>query len=192
MRRSGTGTFRYTDILHQMLDVLGGVLDVLTFAVASIGGISLLVGAIGVAAVFIETAFGSGSGFFLNADCDVVTNRHVVEHSQCDLAQVREEIRKAEIALEELGIDPATDRFQVKLTGGTNGDVAGNALRLLFQRSPGAEVPLIVAGSGAACDPHGLDRDELGRLVLRQDITAFDRGAQRLAEITTYHYTVER
>jgi putative ABC transport system permease protein len=34
-----------------MLDVLGGVLDVLTFAVAAIGGISLLVGAIGIVTI---------------------------------------------------------------------------------------------------------------------------------------------
>ena len=83
-------------------------------------------------------------------------------------------VRCAEIALKELGIDPRLDRFRVKFTGGTNGDVAGNALRLLFERCPGAEVPLIVAGSGAAYDPAGLDRAELLRLVLRADITEFD------------------
>jgi glutamate dehydrogenase len=83
-------------------------------------------------------------------------------------------VRFAEIALEELGIDPRRDRFRVKFTGGTNGDVAGNALRLLFERCPGAEVPLIVAGSGAAYDPNGLDRQELLRLVLQTDISEFD------------------
>lgn len=36
---------------QQMLDVLGGVLDILTFAVAAIGGISLLVGAIGIVTI---------------------------------------------------------------------------------------------------------------------------------------------
>jgi putative ABC transport system permease protein len=36
---------------QQMLDVLGSVLDVLTFAVAAIGGISLLVGAIGIVTI---------------------------------------------------------------------------------------------------------------------------------------------
>ncbi|HBO12746.1 MAG TPA: peptide ABC transporter permease, partial [Halieaceae bacterium] len=36
---------------QQMLDVLGGVLDVLTFAVAAIGGVSLLVGAIGIVTI---------------------------------------------------------------------------------------------------------------------------------------------
>ena len=37
--------------VHWPLDVLGGVLDVLTFAVAAIGGISLLVGAIGIVTI---------------------------------------------------------------------------------------------------------------------------------------------
>ena len=36
---------------QQMLEVLGGVLEVLTFAVAAIGGISLLVGAIGIVTI---------------------------------------------------------------------------------------------------------------------------------------------
>ena len=36
---------------QQMLDVLGGVLDMLTFAVAAIGGVSLLVGAIGIVTI---------------------------------------------------------------------------------------------------------------------------------------------
>ncbi|MEN8177944.1 MAG: ABC transporter permease [Pseudomonadota bacterium] len=36
---------------QQMLDILGGVLDVLTFAVGAIGGISLLVGAIGIVTI---------------------------------------------------------------------------------------------------------------------------------------------
>jgi NAD-specific glutamate dehydrogenase len=33
------------------------------------------------------------------------------------------------VALEEQGTDPFTEPFTVKLTGGTNGDVAGNMVR---------------------------------------------------------------
>ena len=40
---------------EQMLDVLGSVLDVLTFAVGAIGGISLLVGAIGIVTIMTIT-----------------------------------------------------------------------------------------------------------------------------------------
>jgi putative ABC transport system permease protein len=45
--RHGTEDFTVTT-QQQMLDVLGSVLDVLTFAVAALGGISLLVGGVGI------------------------------------------------------------------------------------------------------------------------------------------------
>ncbi|UCB54049.1 MAG: ABC transporter permease [Thiotrichales bacterium] len=48
--RHGKDDFTITT-QQQMLDVLGQVLDVLTFAVAAIGGISLLVGAIGIVTI---------------------------------------------------------------------------------------------------------------------------------------------
>jgi putative ABC transport system permease protein len=50
MARHGKEDFTITT-QQQMLDVLGSVLDVLTFAVAAIGGISLLVGAIGIVTI---------------------------------------------------------------------------------------------------------------------------------------------
>ncbi|HSN93347.1 MAG TPA: NAD-glutamate dehydrogenase domain-containing protein [Anaeromyxobacteraceae bacterium] len=80
----------------------------------------------------------------------------------------------AEIAMRERGVDLRRDRFGVKLTGGPNGDVAGNAIRLLLQRCPGAEIRLVVDGTGALADPAGLDRGELSRIVLRADAEAFD------------------
>jgi putative ABC transport system permease protein len=45
--RHGTDDFTVTT-QQQMLDILGSVLDVLTFAVAALGGISLFVGGIGI------------------------------------------------------------------------------------------------------------------------------------------------
>ncbi|MHB8763862.1 MAG: NAD-glutamate dehydrogenase domain-containing protein [Deferrisomatales bacterium] len=80
----------------------------------------------------------------------------------------------AEVVLAELGIDPRRDPFTVVLTGGPNGDVAGNALRLLLERCPGASLRAVVAGTGALVDPEGIDRAELGRLVLRADVDRFD------------------
>ena len=79
----------------------------------------------------------------------------------------------AEITMAELGIDMRQDSFSVKLTGGPNGDVAGNAMRLLLERSPQVEIVLIVAGSGVLYDPEGLDRAELSRLVLKHNIDEF-------------------
>jgi putative ABC transport system permease protein len=48
--RHGTEDFTITT-QQQMLDVLGSVLDVLTFAVAALGGISLFVGAVGIVTI---------------------------------------------------------------------------------------------------------------------------------------------
>jgi glutamate dehydrogenase len=69
-------------------------------------------------------------------------------------------------ALKELGIDPECDSFSVKLTGGPDGDVAGNALRILLKRF-GARCKIvgISDASGCADDPRGLDPAELLRLV---------------------------
>ena len=80
----------------------------------------------------------------------------------------------AEITLRELGIEMRTDQFRVKLTGGPNGDVAGNAMRLLLERCPRVKIVLVVAGSGVICDPAGIDREELGRLVLKENVDAFN------------------
>ncbi|MBI5016241.1 MAG: NAD-glutamate dehydrogenase [Deltaproteobacteria bacterium] len=79
----------------------------------------------------------------------------------------------AEITLAELGIDIRKDPFTVVLTGGPNGDVAGNALRLLLARCPRVRFRAVIAGSGALFDPAGIDRDELTRLVLRHNIDRF-------------------
>ena len=70
-----------------------------------------------------------------------------------------------------------SDRFTVKITGGTNGDVAGNAMRLLIDRCPRAEILSIAAGAGGLYDPAGVDHKELGRLVLERDITDFNAEA---------------
>jgi glutamate dehydrogenase len=82
-------------------------------------------------------------------------------------------VRFAEIAMAELGTDMHRDPFTVKITGGTNGDVAGNAMRLLLERCPRVKIVAIVAGSGALYDPEGVDRGELGRLLLKHDVVDF-------------------
>ncbi len=79
-----------------------------------------------------------------------------------------------EIAMQERGIDLRKDPFSVKFTGGPNGDVAGNAMRILMERCPGAAIKLIVDGTGALMDPRGLDREALGQVVLKADAEAFD------------------
>ncbi|MBA7669712.1 hypothetical protein ES703_77845 [subsurface metagenome] len=78
-----------------------------------------------------------------------------------------------ERALKELGIDPRVDPFTVKLTGGTNGDVAGNLIKLLLTRCPEAQITSITDASGVIYDPKGIHKQELSSLVHKTDIAAF-------------------
>jgi len=69
-------------------------------------------------------------------------------------------------SLLESGINPDTDTFTVKLTGGPNGDVAGNMIKI-FRRDYGAHIVKIVGMSdatGSVENPDGLDMEELYRL----------------------------
>ncbi len=80
----------------------------------------------------------------------------------------------AEITMARLGIDIHHDPFSVKFTGGPNGDVAGNAMRLLLEQCPRVQIRLVLDGTGALYDPAGADHDAFGRVVLQADIEAFD------------------
>ncbi|HEY5673941.1 MAG TPA: NAD-glutamate dehydrogenase domain-containing protein [Malonomonas sp.] len=83
-------------------------------------------------------------------------------------------VRFAEVAMAKLGIDMHRDSFSVKLTGGPNGDVAGNAMQLLLKRCPQVKICLIVDGSAAFYDPQGADHQALQKIILKQDVEGFD------------------
>ena len=82
--------------------------------------------------------------------------------------------------LKEFDIDPRKDEFSVKISGGPFGDVAGNMMKLLLRSEKGKPVypkmriTAITDGPAAIYDPAGIDRAELGRLVLKQNLDAFD------------------
>jgi glutamate dehydrogenase len=81
----------------------------------------------------------------------------------------------AEIAMAEAtGIDIRTAPFTLKMTGGPNGDVAGNALRIMLERCPAVQVTLILDGTAALYDPNGISHDELRRIILAHDLDAFN------------------
>ena len=69
-------------------------------------------------------------------------------------------------ALIENGIDPDHDAFTIKLTGGPDGDVGGNAIRILI-RDYADKVAIvgISDGTGSAVDPKGLNQEALLVLV---------------------------
>lgn len=90
----------------------------------------------------------------------------------------------AEEMLATLGIDPTSQSFSVKFTGGPKGDVAGNAMKILIERY-GANTRIVAVsdGHGAAYDPKGLDHDELLRLIeANESINAFNPARIKSAE----------
>ncbi|KAL9191366.1 hypothetical protein ACHAXT_001072 [Thalassiosira profunda] len=65
-----------------------------------------------------------------------------------------------------LKINPEQESFTIKITGGPDGDVAGNELKILHREyGDNAKVVGIADGTGCAEDPHGLNWEELLRLV---------------------------
>jgi len=75
-----------------------------------------------------------------------------------------------------LGIDPYKSPFTIKITGGPDGDVAGNLIKILFREyGSNCRVVGVADGFGVAEDPEGLDATELLRLVHESlPITSFD------------------
>lgn len=63
-----------------------------------------------------------------------------------------------EEVLKYLKIDPKKDSFTIKMTGGPDGDVAGNQMNNLFNLYPKtAKLVASIDGSGTILDPEGLD-----------------------------------
>ena len=67
--------------------------------------------------------------------------------------------------LHALGIDPKKDPFTIKISGGPDGDVAGNVIHILAHRFPKtAKLLALTDVSGTIYDPEGLDWEELDHL----------------------------
>lgn len=61
--------------------------------------------------VFIDTGFGEGSGFFIDEQCTIVTNRHVVQIEFDDMRQIDRDILEIENLLKH-GISNGEERKQ--------------------------------------------------------------------------------
>jgi len=109
-----------------------------------------------------------GRGFLLGIG--IMSSKRIgINHKEYGVTS-RGVVKSAEIAMKEIGTDIYRDPFTVKFTGGPNGDVAGNSMKLLLSRCPKAKIVSIVDGTAAMYDPEGLDREELARLVLSHDL----------------------
>lgn len=74
-----------------------------------------------------------------------------------------------EEALKYLNIDPSKDPFTIKITGGPDGDVAGNMILNLYKRYPKtAKLLALIDISGTIYDPEGLDLAELVKLFYEE------------------------
>lgn len=73
----------------------------------------------------------------------------------------------ATTVLKHLKIDPSKDLFTVKISGGPDGDVAGNELMNLFRDFPTtARIVALTDGTGTIQDKNGLDLPTLKQLFL--------------------------
>ena len=71
-----------------------------------------------------------------------------------------------EVGLQAIGIEPRSQQFTVKMTGGPDGDVGGNAIRIMHREfGDNARIVGVADGSGSAEDPDGLSHEELLRLT---------------------------
>eukprot|EP00934_Nitzschia_sp_Nitz4_P004085 Nitzschia sp. Nitz4//scaffold23_size168460//152291//155530//NITZ4_002248-RA/size168460-processed-gene-0.99-mRNA-1//1//CDS//3329543722//4075//frame0 len=75
-----------------------------------------------------------------------------------------------------LGKDPHKEPFTIKMTGGPDGDVGGNEIKILIREyGENAKIVGVADHSGCAEDPEGLNHDELLRLFHESlDISHFD------------------
>jgi len=83
-------------------------------------------------------------------------------------------VKAAEIAMKQIEIDINQDPFTVRFTGGPNGDVAGNSMKLLLERCPQVKILSIIDGPACLHDPEGADLEEMSNLVLQHDLDHFN------------------
>lgn len=60
------------------------------------------------ATVFIKTSWGTGSGFFINKKCQIITNKHVVQYN-------KDELESAEVLAERLLLVIESDKESLKI-----------------------------------------------------------------------------
>lgn len=102
----------------------------------------------------------------------ISSKRSGINHKQYGVTS-RGVVKFAEIGMLETGIKIHKEPFSVKFTGGPNGDVAGNAMRLLLKRCPQVQIRSIIDGTAVLYDPAGVDHTELRRLLLKEDLDHF-------------------
>ncbi|MCI5052967.1 MAG: NAD-glutamate dehydrogenase [Simkaniaceae bacterium] len=87
-----------------------------------------------------------------------------INHKEYGVTSFGVNVNMHEVLL-HLGIDPTKDPFTIKITGGPDGDVAGNQMLNLLKYYPDtAKLLAVTDGSGTIYDPEGLDLHTLADL----------------------------
>lgn len=91
-----------------------------------------------------------------------------INHKEYGVTSLGVNVYMEEI-LHYMGIDPKHDRFTIKMTGGPDGDVAGNEMANLYNLYPKtAKLLATIDVSGTIYDPEGLDLDAVYKLFKEQ------------------------
>ncbi len=87
------------------------------------------------ATVFIRTPWGLGSGFFINENCDIITNKHVVEFSEEKFKKLEHRVEMLEkmIARDEIQVEKVEDMIS-QLDIGEHSDDLENRLKIGNER----------------------------------------------------------
>lgn len=89
-----------------------------------------------------------------------------INHKEYGVTSLGVQVYVEEI-LKFLEINPKIDPFTIKISGGPDGDVAGNLIHNLYTHYPTtAKLVALTDISGTINDPHGLDLAELDKLFL--------------------------
>lgn len=102
--------------------------------------------------------------------CFISGSRNLgINHKQYGVTSLGVNVYMEE-TLRSLGIDPHKDLFTVKMTGGPDGDVAGNQIANLYTYCKDtAKLVALTDGSGTIRDEEGLDLEELYTLFKNGD-----------------------
>lgn len=96
-----------------------------------------------------------------------------INHKEFGVTSLGVNVYMEEI-LRYLGIDPVTNPFTIKMTGGPDGDVAGNEMANLYKLYPQtAKLLATIDVSGTIFDPKGLDLNAMNTLFKEQKSIRF-------------------
>ncbi len=92
--------------------------------------------------------------------------KYGINHKEFGVTSLGVNVYMTEV-IKYLGIDPTKEKFTIKMSGGPDGDVAGNQIRNLYKHfRKTAHLVALTDGSGTINDPKGLDLGILHQLFL--------------------------